>query len=527
MEKERVMQMKNRKTSGLLFRFTVIFVIFTILMLLMSAILTYANRMKAYRQQQEDRLWILTSTLAKILENDAEEFWNLQEYFSSGHEKVLVPYGFDGNYIPDKQKFYALFNTKYPDMTLGKDIAFEELSEDVRQAFAIYKYEYYLSVFENFQEAFDVEYVYYLFPTGNGNEMIYIYEGERNERIIDGMSYMDFQFAVDVDPKLYPRLWEAWRTGKSPDGFDYYNNEHGVTYGGYTPLVWHGKPIGIVGADLSVASYNSGIIHTVASQMLGMAAVMVVCLTVMLMFINRQYIRKLTLLEQKVSEYADTNDVKIAREIEEISGGDHEISSLAWQISVMILKIEEYITNLFAATRELSTTREHAKLMNKMAHRDALTGVSNRAAYESEAEKLEWEISNGTAKFAIAMIDLNFLKRINDTFGHEKGNVAIKKLCGMVCRIFEHSSVFRIGGDEFVVILKEEDLEREKELTAQFREELKSLQEDGSLEPWEKVSAAIGVARYDPQKDGSASNVFSRADRLMYEDKKRMKAVRE
>ena len=242
---------------------------------------------------------------------------------------------------------------------------------------------------------------------------------------------------------------------------------------------------------------------------------------------DRQYIRRLHLLEAKVNEYAKSNDVNISRDIDKISDGDHEIASLARQISAMMLEIEEYITNLFETKEELSQTREHAARMDVMAHRDALTGIRNRTAYETEAEKLEWEIGGGTAEFAIAMIDLNFLKRINDTFGHEKGNVAIKKLCEMVCRIFAHSPVFRIGGDEFVVILKGHDLQTADELLAAFRGELAAQDKDERLEPWEKVSAAIGIAYYERGTDESASNVFARADKVMYEDKRRMRATRE
>ena len=54
-------------------------------------------------------------------------------------------------------------------------------------------------------------------------------------------------------------------------------------------------------------------------------------------------------------------------------------------------------------------------------------------------------------------IDLNNLKTINDTYGHDKGNIAIMKLANMICEVFSKSPVFRIGGDEFAVILFKKD----------------------------------------------------------------------
>ena len=90
------------------------------------------------------------------------------------------------------------------------------------------------------------------------------------------------------------------------------------------------------------------------------------------------------------------------------------------------------------------------------------------------------------------MIDLNFLKVINDTYGHECGNAAIKRLCKLVCKIFAHSPVFRIGGDEFAVILRGSDYENIEKLVAEFNESTEIMEADDSLQPWEKISAALG-----------------------------------
>ena len=148
-------------------------------------------------------------------------------------------------------------------------------------------------------------------------------------------------------------------------------------------------------------------------------------------------------------------------------------------------------------------------------------------AYEKELQKLEWDLADGKKEFGIAMVDLNFLKRINDTYGHEQGNIAIKKLCCITCHTFEHSPVFRVGGDEFIIILRNHDLENRDALLEEFRSKLEKLREDSSLEPWEQISAAIGVAVYDQSRDAGVDNVVKRADQAMYENKKEMKAARD
>ena len=193
----------------------------------------------------------------------------------------------------------------------------------------------------------------------------------------------------------------------------------------------------------------------------------------------------------------------------------------------MILELENYIKSLFETSKALRDTQERADAMSELATKDALTGIRNKTSYDQEVKKLEWKMGGDeNLQFAIAMIDLNYLKRLNDTFGHDKGNIAIKKLCYIVCHIFEHSPVFRIGGDEFVVILLGEDFERRDTLCSIFNSKLEEIKENTDLEPWEKVSASIGIAVYDKSIDSNVDNVFKRADKEMYQRKKEMKANR-
>jgi diguanylate cyclase (GGDEF)-like protein len=141
-----------------------------------------------------------------------------------------------------------------------------------------------------------------------------------------------------------------------------------------------------------------------------------------------------------------------------------------------------------------------------------------RAAYQ-KVKQLSEDIARGQAEFGIVMMDLNYLKQLNDNYGHERGNEAIQKTCGIICDVFKHSPVYRIGGDEFVVIVQDRDYENIEALVEQFNRKVNATEG----KPWEKISAAIGYARYD--NDDNVEDVFRRADKEMYDRKKEMKAA--
>ena len=158
--------------------------------------------------------------------------------------------------------------------------------------------------------------------------------------------------------------------------------------------------------------------------------------------------------------------------------------------------------------------------------RDALAR-GDKNAYDNKAERMENALrTDPDTKFGIAMVDLNNLKEINDDYGHESGDAAIIKLCDIVCAVFAHSQVFRVGGDEFVVILQKSDYEDAQYLIDEFNRKMDDLAADDDLLPQEKASAALGYAAYDPAVDSSVADVLKRADRAMYERKREMKVGR-
>ena len=197
-----------------------------------------------------------------------------------------------------------------------------------------------------------------------------------------------------------------------------------------------------------------------------------------------------------------------------------EIGSLYASIKKMTNDIRGYIDNLISTRQELTKTRLEADEMNELALKDALTGVGSKLAYDKQVEKLTEEMELGSARFGIVVIDMNDLKVMNDSYGHEQGNQAIKATCSLICEVFKHSPVYRFGGDEFVVVIKGKDYDGIEERINEFNETARGL----TGQPWEKVNAAVGYALYDD--DDTVLDVFRRADRLMYERKKVMKGGR-
>ncbi|MBO7663027.1 MAG: GGDEF domain-containing protein [Clostridia bacterium] len=201
-----------------------------------------------------------------------------------------------------------------------------------------------------------------------------------------------------------------------------------------------------------------------------------------------------------------------------------------------VLRIMQQILLLFAivvaviiVVSVIMTNRGVVKPMNRLenrAYRDTLTGLMNRTAYYESVQHIDDRIRNGTAHFSLLMIDVNFLKKVNDTYGHDNGNVYLKKAAEMISAAFGAEHLYRIGGDEFVVVSEGEGQNRLESRIDEFRAAVKRTQADDSLKPWERVSAAVGAASFRDGEDQCAEDVLRRADKAMYADKIAMKAER-
>lgn len=159
----------------------------------------------------------------------------------------------------------------------------------------------------------------------------------------------------------------------------------------------------------------------------------------------------------------------------------------------------------------------------KIANTDALTKVKSIAAYSDMTASLNNEIKDKDhPKFSIVVCDINDLKYANDTYGHEIGNYCIKNCCKILCSVFSHSPVYRIGGDEFVVVLEGVDYSERDSKIELLR---KRISEAEKIDDYAngRTSFAVGISDYNPKTDTEVRDVQTRADTAMYIDKRNKK----
>ena len=156
----------------------------------------------------------------------------------------------------------------------------------------------------------------------------------------------------------------------------------------------------------------------------------------------------------------------------------------------------------------------------RLARLDELTGIKNKNAFSEHVKEIDDVINNGDYDpvFGVIMCDINDLKRINDTRGHSFGDESIQKACRMICEIFEDSSVYRVGGDEFAVILTGEDFSNREDLIELLKQKSAA---NGRFRTGPVV--ACGMAKYNPGVDRSFQEVYNRADGRMYANKTELK----
>jgi diguanylate cyclase len=181
--------------------------------------------------------------------------------------------------------------------------------------------------------------------------------------------------------------------------------------------------------------------------------------------------------------------------------------------STLTIMITVIVMSSFAFAFALITNRQREQLI-QLATKDPLTGAGNRRRLDSKLDEIVNSHKRTGTTAAMLMLDLDHFKNVNDRYGHAVGDQILKRITAIVdLRIRVTDSLYRIGGEEFVVVLEGQDIER----AAHLAEQLRTLVEANELAPEHSVTISIGVAELNG--DESAKDWLHRADEALYRAK--------
>ena len=368
----------------------------------------------------------------------------------------------------------------------------------------------------------DIKYLYVYRILEDGCHVVFDLDTEELEGDTPGT-------LVDFDPSFKPYL-DRFFAGKtiepmiSDDSFGYL-----LTV--YRPLYdRNGDCQCYVAVDLSMVLLSRYIINFVAKFISVFICFYLFFLAIVLSLTEKKLVRPINTMAQVTAGFAYNNEDARRLNVEKIRELDIRTGDEIENLYNAFLKTTEdgmgYVEKLRKAQAEVQDMMKQVAAMDEIAYKDPLTGMKNRAAYEETVRRLEGKLNDRDTRFVFVMIDINFLKKVNDTYGHEFGDIYLINAAKLISSYFGPDVAYRLGGDEFVLLFEGEDVLSAEEKLRSFGDRMSAMQSDDSLEPWEKISAAVGTVVYEPGGFASMEEVLKEADRRMYENKLAMKAAR-
>lgn len=195
-------------------------------------------------------------------------------------------------------------------------------------------------------------------------------------------------------------------------------------------------------------------------------------------------------------------------------------------IASILLIILLLMVHSIRAAKKAEAEEHLVRDLNKKVFVDALTSVRNKGGFDEYMNGVQERVDSGELKeYGVGIFDCDDLKTINDQNGHDRGDIYLKTASRLICRIFQHSPVFRIGGDEFAIFLQNDDFKNRDALVKEFEDSRQEIC-TSAQNTWDQVHIALGIAVYDPELDQSVNDTVRRADKIMYENKRQAKRER-
>ena len=513
------------KKISLLFMFVRLFLVCTVITLLVSGVSCYFSQTVISKTEIERNLVHASLYLESLIQAENRGFLHMQNYLLRHPDSLQIHRDFSGDYEGEKEYFERLFAERNPGQVFDVTISFEELSDEVKRAFASYMFEKWLLCFERARRNFDISSSFYLSRLEETGPLQWVIEPMRQASQKHGEGFIELGSKVPEPADVQKKFVQAWKTSSFPEGLDSFQGAHGLVSALYTPVRVEGKVIGVIGVEAGEQNGSAQTFPLVLCVLVPLALTLLCSLLCLFLFLKHRVFAKIISLKESIRFYSPSGDEEAPEVIQQLATGNDEIASLARAFSLRLLDMSKYVRHIGMISVQHDTEQERRSAVQDLSFRDTLTGIRNKTAYDAELKRLELQIQEKNAQFGIALIDLNFLKRINDIYGPAQGNQTIKKLCDIVCTVFKHSPVFRVGANTFSVLLENDDYLNVDALVNKFNTVLSSMAKDPSLEPWERISAAVGVAFFDAGTDTSVETVLDRAEGSMLEKKKQVDQI--
>lgn len=236
-------------------------------------------------------------------------------------------------------------------------------------------------------------------------------------------------------------------------------------------------------------------------------------------FFSKQYVKELK-GKSPISSLMDINPIIVDRNtsIEDVSriildaGMEHMVSGF------IITKDKKYVgmANGYDLLQEITQLKQ--KHLFGLAHFDQLTGLPNRTLFLDRLNQAISASARSSRALTVLFIDLDGFKPVNDTYGHNTGDRLLKEVAErLLSCLREGDTAARIGGDEFVIILLESDIEHAMNVAHRILGHLKIPYELGK-KTISKITASIGIAEF-PKHAEDLDSLLSAADSAMYVSK--------
>ena len=350
-----------------------------------------------------------------------------------------------------------------------------------------------------FQNGGDVRFIYAVRQAGEGRFVF----------ILDPDPVEPAEFGEEI--VVTEGLIRAWQGVSTVDDLPV-ADRWGSFYSAYSPVFDSGHRVAaVIGVDFDADWFENQVRqHTVVITIItGISALIG---SVIIGVITRNVRKRFISLDDGLSALSASVD-KLMGEIDVMSGKGppkrQEAPPPADELEALGQKIQTMQTDM----------RRYMNYLQTKAYTDALTRVRNATAYHEMLLDVESEIRGQTAGFGVAVFDVNGLKQINDTYGHEYGDVIIRGAAASIAGAFGERHVYRTGGDEFVAVLRGP---REAEMEARLIRVDQGIAEfNASDRPFDMIlSISVGSAHFDPGRDTSYKEVYARADQNMYANKR-------